>query len=305
MSFLKKIFGSTKLDGDALAQSAAKEEYAQIDLLSRFVDVRSAHSTDEIRLWDRVLPRPYAQQIELFQKQGWLSTGDKMQVTAAARPFVDTYQRRQENLKQQAMHGVRKAIAQKDTSEALDIRRESPELRDRYGRHLFGQSCLMARRLVESGVRFVTVHYDCVDGYSWDSHRNSDDVKKHLLPTFDQGCSALLADLSDRGLLDETLVVALGEMGRTPKGNATWGRNHWSTLFPALLAGAGVVGGTTYGRSDRLGERPDEGLVTPEDLAATVYRSLGIDPQLTLPDALGRPIPIVENGTPLTGLLTV
>ncbi|MEZ4831412.1 MAG: hypothetical protein R2873_05300 [Caldilineaceae bacterium] len=123
MSFLKKIFGSTKLDGDALAQSAAKEEYAQIDLLSRFVDVRSAHSTDEIRLWDRVLPRPYAQQIELFQKQGWLSTGDKMQVTAAARPFVDTYQRRQENLKQQAMHGVRKAIAQKDTSEALDIRR--------------------------------------------------------------------------------------------------------------------------------------------------------------------------------------
>ncbi|MCA8997519.1 MAG: DUF1501 domain-containing protein [Planctomycetaceae bacterium] len=196
-------------------------------------------------------------------------------------------------------------ITSDSTREALDIRRESPELRDRYGRHLFGQSCLMARRLVESGVRFVTVHYDCVDGYSWDSHRNSDDVKKHLLPTFDQGCSALLADLSDRGLLDETLVVALGEMGRTPKGNATWGRNHWSTLFPALLAGAGVVGGTTYGRSDRLGERPDEGLVTPEDLAATVYRSLGIDPQLTLPDALGRPIPIVENGTPLTGLLTV
>jgi len=193
-------------------------------------------------------------------------------------------------------------ITSQETRRALDIKQERPELRERYGRHLFGQSCLMARRLVESGVRFVTVHYDCVDGYGWDSHRDSVDVGKHLLPTFDQGCSALLADLRDRGLLDDTLVIALGEMGRTPKPNANWGRDHWSTLFPALIAGGGIRGGTTYGRSDRLGARVDDSPVSPEDLAATVYWALGIDPQLTLPDVLGRPVPIVENGTPLRGI---
>lgn len=123
MGFLKKIFGAAKLDGDALAQSGVKEEYAQIDLLSRFVEPRTLHDAAEIRLWDRVLPRPYAQQIELFQKQGWLSGAQKMQVTATARPFVNTYQRRQDTWKQQAMDAVRKAIAQKDTSEALDARR--------------------------------------------------------------------------------------------------------------------------------------------------------------------------------------
>ena len=121
----------------------------------------------------------------------------------------------------------------------------------------------MARRLVEAGTRFVTVHYDCVDGYSWDSHRNSDDVKNHLLPTFDQGCSALLTDLDERGLLDETLVVAIGEMGRTPKANATWGRNHWSTCFPALLAGAGIRGGAVYGKSDKHAAYPEENPVSP------------------------------------------
>lgn len=185
---------------------------------------------------------------------------------------------------------------------ALNIRQESDALRDRYGRHLFGQSCLMARRLVEAGVRMVTVHYDCVDGYSWDSHRNSDDVKKSLLPTFDQGCAALLQDLEQRGMLDETLVVAIGEMGRTPKANATWGRNHWSTLFPALLAGGGVERGGVYGRSNRIGAEVAEHPVSPEDLAATIYWSLGIDPtQLALPDALGRPIPI-NTGRPLKAI---
>lgn len=188
------------------------------------------------------------------------------------------------------------------TRQALDIRQESDELRDKYGRHLFGQSCLMSRRLVEAGVRFVTVHYDCVDGYSWDSHRNSDDVKKNLLPTFDQGCSALLTDLDDRGLLDETLVVAIGEMGRTPKANANWGRNHWSNLFPALIAGAGVRGGTTYGSSDRTASVVTEHPVTPEDLAATIYTALGIDPQIFLPDALGRPVPINDGGTPVKAI---
>lgn len=187
-------------------------------------------------------------------------------------------------------------VASDRAGKALEIRGESEALRDRYGRHLFGQSCLMARRLVEAGTRFVTVHYDCVDGYSWDSHQHSNDVRDRLLPTFDQGCSALISDLDERGLLDETLVVAVGEMGRTPKANAKWGRGHWSTCFPALLAGGGIRGGSVYGKSDRLGAYPDENPVTPEDLAKTVYGALGIDPDLFLPDREGRPTPIVEGG---------
>jgi len=157
----------------------------------------------------------------------------------------------------------------------------------------------MARRLVEAGVRFVTVHYDACDGYSWDSHLNSDDVKNHLLPTFDQALGTLLVDLDERGLLDETLVVALGEMGRTPRANPTWGRGHWSTLFPVVLAGGGVRGGAIYGTSDRDAAFPIDRPVTPEDLAATIYHALGIDPEIRLPDAQGRPTPIVEGGRPI------
>jgi hypothetical protein len=193
-------------------------------------------------------------------------------------------------------------IMSEKTREALDIRREAAKLRDRYGRHLFGQSCLMARRLVEAGARFVTVHYDCVDGYSWDSHQNSDDMKKHLLPTFDQAYAALIRDLDDRGLLAETLVVATGEMGRTPKSNAQWGRDHWSTLFPAVLAGGGVVGGRVFGKSDKDAAYPVDQPVKPEDLAATVYHALGIDPELRVLNAENRPTPIVEGGEPVTAL---
>lgn len=185
---------------------------------------------------------------------------------------------------------------------ALDIKREPDALRDRYGRHLFGQSTLMARRLIEAGVRFVTVQYDCVDGYSWDSHRNSDDVGKHLLPTFDQACSALLVDLQERGMLDDTLVLALGEMGRTPTANAQWGRDHWSTLFPALVAGAGVRGGALIGRSDKDAAYALERPVSPEDLAATVYHALGIDSEMRVNDAQNRPTPIVDGGQPVLEL---
>ncbi|MGE3805724.1 MAG: DUF1501 domain-containing protein [Gemmataceae bacterium] len=188
------------------------------------------------------------------------------------------------------------------TRRALNIRTEPPRLRDRYGRHLFGQSTLMARRLVEAGVRFVTVHYDCVDGYSWDSHQNSQDVKSHLLPTFDQALAALLDDLEERGMLEDTLVVALGEMGRTPQANPQWGRNHWSTLFPAVLAGAGIQGGITHGKSDKDAAYPIEQPVTPEDLAATLYHALGIDPDLRVNDPQGRPVSLVEGGTPLLSL---
>ncbi|MCC2670031.1 MAG: hypothetical protein K0Q72_2502 [Armatimonadetes bacterium] len=193
-------------------------------------------------------------------------------------------------------------VASERTHKALDLQAEPAKVRERYGKHLFGQSTLMARRLVEAGVRFVTVHYDCCDGYSWDSHVHSDDVKNHLMPTFDQGAAVLIQDLEERGLLDETLVIALGEMGRTPKGNPRWGRNHWSTLFPALLAGGGVKGGITYGSSDAIAEYPSENPVTPEDLAATLYYALGIPADIALPDAQGRPTPIVEGGKPVEAI---
>ncbi len=185
---------------------------------------------------------------------------------------------------------------------ALDIRREPDALRDRYGRHLFGQATLLARRLVEAGARFVTVHWDTVDGYSWDSHRSAHYLEKHLIPGLDQALSALLVDLDERGLLSETLVVALGEMGRTPTPNATWGRGHWSRLFPAVVAGAGIRGGTVYGRSDKDAAHPIENPVRPEDLAATIYQALGIDPETRVLNREGRPTPIVDGGRPLSEL---
>jgi hypothetical protein len=187
---------------------------------------------------------------------------------------------------------------------ALDIRREPAVLRDRYGRHLFGQSVLMARRLVEGGARFVTVGWDAPDGYSWDSHIHSKDVEKHLLPGLDQSLSALLEDLKTRGLLDETLVVCLGEMGRTPKGTGEWGRGHWSFCFPAVLAGAGIRGGALLGRSDKEAGYPIDNPVSPEDLAATVFDALGIDPHSFIQDKQGRPVAIIDGGRPLRELFT-
>jgi hypothetical protein len=214
-------------------------------------------------------------------------------ITAKQLDAYDQFQRRALNL-----------VTSAKAREALDITREPAELRDRYGRHLFGQSTLMARRLIEAGTRFVTVHYDCVDGYSWDSHRSSNYLEKHLIPTLDQALSSLIIDLDDRGLLDETLVVCLGEMGRTPKANSVWGRNHWSTLFPAVLAGAGIHRGGLFGESDRDGAYAVTPPVSPENLAATIYHALGIDHQLRVPDAQGRPTHVVHNGEPVFELFT-
>lgn len=193
-------------------------------------------------------------------------------------------------------------VASERTRQALDLRQEPAGVRDRYGRHLFGQSTLMARRLVEAGVRYVTVHWDAPDGYSWDSHVNSKDVGDHLIPGLDQTLSALLIDLEERGMLEETLVVCLGEMGRTPTGNANWGRDHWSTLFPAVIAGAGVRGGTVHGQTDKDAAYAVTLPYKPEDFAATIYYALGIDHEIRLPDVQGRPVGLVEDGKPILEL---
>lgn len=196
-------------------------------------------------------------------------------------------------------------------SAAFDIRREPDRLRDQYGRNLFGQSLLMGRRLIEAGARFVTVGWDlAVRGDvmgSWDMHAGLERVMKdHLLPGLDWGLSAVLDDMQARGLLDETLVIAVGEMGRTPRfenrGHQD-GRDHWSYCYPCVLAGAGIRGGIAYGRSDNDAAWPSDRPVSPEDLACTIYHALGIDPHAhLLQDRQGRPVGLVDGGEVLTEL---
>lgn len=185
---------------------------------------------------------------------------------------------------------------------ALDIRQEPAAMRDCYGRNLFGQATLLGRRMIEAGARFVTVQWEAPDGYSWDSHVTSADLEKHLLPGLDQTYSALIADLSDRSLLDETLVLLVSEIGRTPLGTPQWGRGHWCHVFPAVLAGGGVRGGTLVGRSDKDAAYPADRPTSPADLAATVFHALGIDPDHRILDSQGRPVALVEGGAPIKEL---
>jgi uncharacterized protein (DUF1501 family) len=188
--------------------------------------------------------------------------------------------------------------------DAFDISREPDSLRDQYGRHTFGQSALLARRLVESGVTFVTVN--CVP---WDHHGSPGQYKTEegarlLVPPLDRAIAALVRDLIDRGLYDKTLVVAMGEFGRTPRMNANAGRDHWGNTFSVLMGCGGMRMGQVVGRSSPRGEHVVERPITPQDVAATVYHHLGINPQATLfRDALDRPLALVDNGEPIRELL--
>jgi hypothetical protein len=185
---------------------------------------------------------------------------------------------------------------------AFALTEEPESLRESYGQTPFGQGCLLARRLVERGVPLVTVNWERDDAY-WDTHKNNFvDLKTKLCPNLDRGFSALLDDLSLRGMMDETLIVCLGEFGRTPQINAAAGRDHWAPCNSVLLAGAGVPGGAIYGSSDRLAAYPASNPVTPQDLSATVYHLLGIDPELTIRDSFGRPYTL-STGRPIGDLL--
>ncbi|HRF00821.1 MAG TPA: DUF1501 domain-containing protein [Pirellulaceae bacterium] len=181
---------------------------------------------------------------------------------------------------------------------ACDLTREPDAMRDRYGRTQFGQSVLMARRLVEAGVTLVQVNWfrgadEPADAPCWDSHaRETQRLKENLGPPFDQAFATLIEDLEERGMLDETLVVAMAEFGRTPKFNAQAGRDHWGNVFSIALAGGGVRGGTVHGASDNQGAFPIEGLVGPADVAATIFHSLGYAPDTEIRDVLDRPLPI-------------
>lgn len=187
---------------------------------------------------------------------------------------------------------------------AFDLRLEDPRLRDRYGRTKLGQSTLLARRLIEAGVRFVTVHDGQHNGQlaNWDAHSDVlGRLKNDLLPPADRALSALVEDLESRGLLETTLVISMGEFGRTPKINASAGRDHWPFCYSVVLAGGGVRGGTTYGGSDKLGAHPDFDGVTPGDLAATLFDRFGLDPATEIQDLTGRPYRISE-GQPIRAL---
>ncbi|HEV3384539.1 MAG TPA: DUF1501 domain-containing protein [Gemmata sp.] len=185
---------------------------------------------------------------------------------------------------------------------AFDLSREPVALRDRYGRNTHGQSCLLARRLVEAGSRMVTVNWHNDGQTFWDTHGNNfPSLKNRLMPPADRGFAALLDDLEARGLLANTMVVWVGEFGRTPRVENA-GRQHWPRCYSAVLAGGGIRGGVIYGSSDKIGAYPAENPVSPADMTATIYHTLGIDPGMSITDRLGRTQTLTE-GKPLRALM--
>jgi hypothetical protein len=220
---------------------------------------------------------------------------------------VDTWQRRMEDQEGPAPLQAADTFYQKaynlvtapHAKKAFDIQSEDPRLRDRYGRNSLGQGCLLARRLIEAGVRFVTV----TDG-GWDTHQNNfTSLKNRLLPRLDAALSGLLQDLSDRGRLDSTLVLVLSDFGRTPQVNPSAGRDHWSTAAIALLAGGGIRPAAVVGRTNALAEQPTEAPYYTEDVAATIYHCLGIPLDTTHQTPDGRPIQVNYDGRVIRELL--
>jgi uncharacterized protein (DUF1501 family) len=203
------------------------------------------------------------------------------------------------------------------TTKAFEVASEPASLRERYGQTVNGMSLLLARRLVEAGVPFITVFWKeneaiankCKSAGGWDTHGNNFNcLKEHLLPEFDRGFSALIEDLAERSLLDQTLVLVTSEMGRTPKigdprsgGVSGAGRDHWTHCLTNVMAGGGIRGGQTYGASDRLGEYPADKPLTPADIAKTVYHAMGVT-NLEATDPTGRPYNLLAEGNPIVDL---
>ncbi|MBI1842024.1 MAG: DUF1501 domain-containing protein, partial [Verrucomicrobia bacterium] len=198
---------------------------------------------------------------------------------------------------------------------SLDVQAEPAAVREAYGMTLFGQATLAARRLVEAGVRVTTVFWDeyNLGNSAWDTHVFLvNRMKDELMPGFDRAFSALMKDLDQRGLLEETLVCVMSEHGRTPKFNKGYdgfgpqgggGRDHWSHAYCAMFAGAGIKQGAVIGRTDRTGGYPEERPVSPKDVLCTIYHLLGIDPHMTILDRQKRPLPLVEGGEVMWDML--
>jgi uncharacterized protein (DUF1501 family) len=186
-----------------------------------------------------------------------------------------------------------------EAKQAFDIGREPESLREEYGMTSLGQCCLLARRLVEGGCRFVSIE----NGH-WDTHRkNAMSLRDLLVPSIDRGVAALLGDLDRRGMLESTLVVVTTEFGRSPRINEMMGRDHWPQAFSIVMAGAGLKTGQVIGATDKIGSAVTDRPITPADMAATVLSILGIDPNTTLHTTQGRPIQLVSGGAPVHELI--
>ena len=182
-------------------------------------------------------------------------------------------------------------VTSREAQAAFDISKEDPKVREKYGRHSLGQRLLMARRLAEVGVSFTTIYYG-----GWDHHRKIfDTLPKHIKP-LDQGVAALISDLDERGMLDNTMVIVLGEFGRTPKINKDVGRDHWPHAMSVLMAGAGIPGGQIVGATDVKGYHASENIYSPEDFACSLYTKMGVDPTTVLHKNTGRPVQLVNGG---------
>jgi hypothetical protein len=243
-----------------------------------------------------MLPPEYLSALRVDRRKNWRELVDRT---------VSRFETSQDaRLLDSTFHQAYTLMSSQKAREAFDLSREPEAVREKYGLNRFGQSCLLARRMIEAGVRFVTINmFETVfDEITWDIHGSKPfspiSCYRDLVgPMFDHAYSSLLEDLHDRGLLGNTLVVATGEFGRTPKVNPAGGRDHWPQCWSMLMAGGGVRGGQVVGSSDEIAAMPKDRPVTPAEVAATIYHSLGIPLDHELPGAQGRPIRVVDHGT--------
>ena len=250
-----------------------------------------------------MLPPDYLPPLRVDRRRNWREMVDKS---------VSRFETSQDaRLLDATFHQAYTLMSSAKAREAFELAHEPEAVRQKYGMNRFGQSCLLARRLIEAGVRFVTVNmFETVfDEITWDIHGSKPfspiSCYRDLVgPMFDMAYSSLLEDLQDRRLLDNTMIVAMGEFGRTPKINPAGGRDHWPQCWTISMAGGGVKGGQVIGASDDIGAMPKDRPTTPAEIAATIYQGLGIPLSLELPGAQGRPIPLVERGVePIKELL--
>ena len=239
---------------------------------------------DDFQVRDVVLPRDISEGRAENRRalRATLDQLERIHHKAAADPTVgfDSFYRQGVDL-----------VTSREAQAAFDISKEDPKVREKYGRHSLGQRLLLARRLAEVGVSFTTIYYG-----GWDHH--SDIFKtlpKHIKP-LDQGVAALISDLDERGMLDNTMVIVLGEFGRTPKVNDRGGRDHWPHAMSVLMAGAGIPGGQVVGATDKKGYYASENIYSPEDFASSLYTKMGIDPTVALHKNTGRPVQLVNGG---------
>ena len=242
-----------------------------------------------------MLPPDYLSALRVDRRKNWREMVDqtvsKFETSADARLLDSTF------------HQAYTLMSSQKAREAFELSREPEKIREKYGLNRFGQSCLLARRLIEAGVRFVTVNmFETVfDEITWDIHGSKPfspiSCYRDLVgPMYDMAYSSLLEDLATRGLLTNTMVVSMGEFGRTPKVNPAGGRDHWPACWTIMMAGGGIKGGQIIGASDDIGATPKDRPTTPAEVAATIFHSLGIPLETELPGSGGRPIRVVDNG---------